>query len=111
MFLVVCLQTQAFATVALSCAHSGPMGTVASSGCHQSSVSITHTSDTETPESAWIDCQSCHLGCVCGGVTLLMPNAFGIGAVPETVPMLMSQRHYYSFVPDFPQRPPISGLA
>ena len=112
MLLVICFQTQAVATMALSCAHSGPGPEVAAPAvCHQPSGSMADTSDTKSPERAWIDCQSCHLGCTCGGFAFLMPIAFGIGSLPDNAAIGLFQGHFYRFVPDLPQRPPISVLA
>ena len=112
MFLVVCLQTQAVATVALSCAHSKPeAGAMSAEGCHQRSGSLTSMNDTDWSERIRLDCESCQLGCVCSGLAFFVPNALGIGAAPNSNPTSMSRKHFYSFVPESPQRPPISALA
>lgn len=100
--LLLCFQTQTLAALALPCAHGGGADTAADA-CHQPSAA----GKSDAPDSPCFDCHKCQLGCAFGVAAL--PFGRSVVPVPESGPVTGTVffRHFYRFVPDPLQRPPI----
>jgi len=104
LFLILCLQFQAAAAIVMPCAHQdGTPAAEAMVGCHQA-----ETDAGPLDGRSHFSCIKCALGCISGSFQVPMLGSSLNGAVPyQTVNQALTPQHYYRFVPDHPQRPPI----
>ena len=110
-FLLLCFQAQTLAAVVLSCAHGGAGADVVADACHQPAAAAAAKSDSDTPEAPCFDCHKCQLGCAFGIAALSFGRSVAVAPESRPVTSRNSVRHFYRFVPDPLQRPPISALA
>ena len=107
-FLLLCFQTQTLAAVVLSCAHGGVAADVTVDACHQPAAAAAQESDSDTPKAPCFDCYKCQLGCAFGVATLPFGRSAVTASDSRPVTGWNSIRHFYCFVPEPSQRPPIS---
>ena len=110
MLLLLCFQTQTLAAVVLPCIHGSGEDAVADL-CHQPAVTAQEIENSNNEESPYFDCHKCQLGCTFG--TAALPFGRFVAPVSENSPVIGPAflRHFYRFVSDPLQRPPISLLS
>ncbi len=103
LFLILCLQFQAAAAIVMPCAHQSPVDGNPI-GCHQ-----TGGNDIPADEKSPISCIKCALNCITGGFQgPAMVRHIALPISNGTIQSPLHPQHFYRFVPEQPQRPPIA---
>ena len=110
MLLLLCFQTQTLAAMVLPCVHDSDENAVADL-CHQPAGAAQDTENSNNGESPCFDCQKCQLGCAFGTTALPFDRSVAPVPVSGSVNGPVVLRHFYRFVPDPLQRPPILSLS
>ncbi len=104
LFIALCLQFQSAAAFLMPCAHqSAPAHSALPVGCHQAA-----TQEAPSQGKDETACVKCALACLNGGFQgPATPRATTSIAPTASVVQPLQAKHFYHFVPNQPQRPPI----
>lgn len=104
LFIILCLQFQTAAALLMPCAHQfAPAHGALPVGCHQAATQ-------EAPSQGKVEtaCVKCALACLIGGFQVPdAPRATTSIAPAASMVQPFQAKHFYHFVPNEPQRPPI----